>query len=109
MQFGKRYCLVKSHSPIRSSAVCGRTESARSRLVSVYMVIRMPFANDCRSSVRAIEALIFRFKKSNIPFDVSSNSVLIKTFFERNPYQKIKNCNYCNQKYLVNLLGSLIK
>ena len=37
-----------------------------------------------------VEALVFRFKKSNIPFEVSANSVF-RPFFERNPFQKIKN------------------
>ena len=34
-------------------------------------------------------ALVSRFKKSNNPFEVSVNSVL-RPFFERNPFQKLK-------------------
>ena len=50
-----------------------------------------------------VEALVFHFQKRNIPFEVSANSVL-RPFFERNRFLKIQNCNYCNQKYIVNEL-----
>ena len=50
-----------------------------------------------------VEALFGRFKKSNIPFEVSVYSVF-RPFFKEIRFKKIKNCNYCNQKYIVNEL-----